>query len=187
MRYMIAHMIKGEARKYHEDLSHALAHHYHLRPVTASIDPHITVKAPFEALSTDLFDIERLIARFVDTYSPAEYTLSGFGNFGDRVIYMNVTAPTEIVSAVEDFKGKLKELPWLEFRPHEDDTKFHASLAYPKDAEQTTEIVGRLSAGHAPAFTCSFDTITLLKRGDRRWEVVKDYHLLGSGVGDIVI
>lgn len=187
MRYMIAHMIKGNARKYHEDLSLALAHHYHLRPVTANIDPHITIKAPFDALSTDLFDVERLTSRFVDTYSPVEYTLSGFGNFGDRVVYMNVTAPTEIVAAVEDFKGKLKELPWIEFKAHENDTKFHASLAYPKGVEQTNEIIEKLSKGNAPTFTCSFNTISLLKRGDRRWEVVKDYHLLGSNIGDIVI
>lgn len=187
MRYMITHMISGEAKKYHENLSRAVAQAYHLRPVTINIDPHLTVKAPFDALSSDLFEVERLIGHFVNTHSPVPYTLSGFGNFGDRVVYMDVTVPPGMVTVVEDFKGKLKELPWLEFKPHENDTKFHATLVYPKDEAQTKEIVERLNSGNAPAFTCTFDTITLLKKGERRWEVVKDYHLLGSNKEGIVV
>lgn len=187
MRYMITHMISGDAKKYHENLSRAVAQAYHLRPVTANIDPHLTVKAPFDALSSDLFEVERLIGRFVDAHSPVSYTLSGFGNFGDRVVYMDVTAPAEIVTAVEDFKSKLKKLPWLEFKPHEEDTKFHATLAYPKDEAQTKEMVERLNGGNAPLFTSTFDTIALLKKGERRWEVVREYHLLGSNIGDVVV
>ena len=187
MRYMITHMIQGDAKKYHENLSRALAHAYHLKPVTASIDPHLTIKAPFDALSSDLFEVERLLGRFVDAQSPVPYTLSGFGNFGDRVVYMDVHTSPEIVTAVEAFKDKLKELPWLEFKPHEGDTKFHATLAYPKDETQTKEIVDRLTGGNAPVFNCTLDTITLLKRGERRWEVAKEYRLNGSAIGDIVV
>lgn len=180
MRYMIAHMIPGEARDYHVNLSRALASAYRLRPVTAHIDPHLTIKAPFDALSTDLNDAVHVVQRFIASRTPFPYTLKNFGSFDDRVVYMNVEAGNELITLIEALKEELKQIPWLEFKPHEEETKPHATLCYPKDAAQAQEIVSRLSGRTGREFTCTFDTVALLKKGERRWEVVKEFHLDSS-------
>jgi 2'-5' RNA ligase len=174
---MIAHMIGGEAMSYHENLSKVLASAYGLRPATASIDPHLTLKAPFDALSTDILDIEHIIEKFAHLTSPVPYTLKGFGKFEDRVVYMNVEAPRETVEFIEDLKNELKQVLWLEFKPHERNTVLHATLCYPHHAAQAEEILSRLTGHVSREFHATLDTIALLKKGDRRWEVAKTFLL----------
>ena len=188
MRYMIAHMIQGDAAAYHNNLSRALASAYRLRPVTANIDPHLTIKAPFDALSTDLFDAERITERFARARSPIPYTLRGFGNFHDRVVFMGVEAGNELTSFILDLKESLRELPWLEFKEHEQEVKPHATLCYPRGEAQTNEIVSRLTERGGKEFTAVLDRIALLKKGDRRWEVIKEFPLGGSdGISGFVV
>ena len=195
MRYMIAHMILGDAKDYHVNLSRALASAYRLRPVTANIDPHITVKAPFDALSTDLYDVERLIDRYVRTKSPLSYSMKGFGNFDGRVVYMNVDAGDEVLEFIKGLKDELHDIPWLEFKPHEEDSKLHVTLAYPKDAPQADEIVAKLTERGGKEFTGTINSIVILRKGERRWEMFKEYKFGGedgtgpglTGTEDIVI
>ena len=179
-------MLSGEARAYHENLSRALASAYRLRPVTANIDPHLTIKAPFDALSTDMFDVETTVERFVRTQSPLTYTLKHFSNFDDRVVYMDVEAPDETSSFIQELKDELKQILWLEFKPHESDTKLHATLCYPKYGPKAEEIVNYLNERGGKEFTCTLDTIALLKKDDKRWEVFKEYKLGGSDLDPIV-
>lgn len=181
---MIAHMIEGEAKEYHENLSRALASVYKLRPVTANIDPHITLKAPFDALSTDLFDIERLIDRAVRAKSPLAYTMKGFGNFDGRVTYMSVEAPEETLAFVKSVRDELRDIPWLEFKPHEENSRLHATLAYPKDMAQAEEMITKLTERGGKEFVCTMRGIALLRRGERRWEVFKEYPFGGAGRSD---
>lgn len=178
---MIAHMLHGEVKDYHVQLSRALASAYRLRPVTANIDPHLTLKAPFDALSSDILDVEHIIDRFVRTRSVSTYSMKGFGNFGERVVYMDVQPSSDMQEFFKDCKDALREIPWLEFKPHEQDTKFHATLCYPKDATQSDEIVARLNERGGKEFLCTLDTIALLKKGEHRWEVLKEYRFSDGG------
>ncbi len=180
MRYLIAHMIRGDAEKYHSNLSRAIASAYKLRPVTADIDPHLTIKAPFDALSTDLFEVERVVERFARARSTFSYELKQFGNFDDRVIYMGVEAPSEMLTFMQDIKEELRNIPWLEFKPHEADSKIHATLCYPRRTEQAREILEKLTSANARSFHCTFDTVAILKKGERRWELFKEYRLGGA-------
>lgn len=185
MRYMIAHLIRGDGKQYHENLSRAIASAYRLRPVTATIDPHLTIKAPFDALSTDIQEIEQRIMKFVRTQSPQSYTLKGFGRFGDRVIFMHVHEAGSISTYIQELREELRQIPWIEFKPHEQDALLHATLCYPRDAEQTQEIVDKLTQGDkGKEFLCLFDTIALLRKNGERWETYKEYHL--GGVNDVL-
>lgn len=177
MRYMIAHMLSGDAKKYHENLSNILAQAYRLRPVTANIDSHLTFKAPFDALSSDLPHIEKIIQECTQHISTSSYIMHGFGSFDDRVLYMDVHASEEMNNAIQYVKERLAEVPWLEFKPHEKDTKTHATLCYPKNAEQTGIILSRLLERNAPTFTCTFDTLALLKKGERRFEIMREFSI----------
>ena len=177
-------MMSGEAAEYHKNLSKALAYEYRLRPVTSSIDPHLTVKAPFDALSTDIEEIERIIDSVVRLRSPLSYTLKGFGNFEDRVVYMDIEDQGEVASFIKELKGELRNVAWLEFKPHEREVKLHATLCYPNSARQAHEIVRRLSEKGKREFTATFDTVALLKKEGRKWEILKEFRFGSDGTED---
>lgn len=180
MRYMIAHMLRGDAQKYHENLSRALASAYRLRSVTTTIDPHLTIKAPFDALSTDLYTVEHIVEHFVRTKDPLPYTVGHFGHFDGRVVFMDVAAPETVRDFIGELKEELKQLPWLEFKPHETNTKLHATLCYPKDVPQATEIVEKLTERGGKEFLCTLDTVAILRKSERRWEILKEFTVGGS-------
>lgn len=180
MRYMVAHMIEGEAKEYLENLSRVFAKFYKFRPSTANIDAHLTMKAPFDALSTDLFDVERTLDRYTRVRSPLPYTLRGFSTFHDKVVYMNVEAPDDTKELFTGLKDEFKTIPWLEFKPHEDETTLHATICYPRTKEQCDEIITKLNERGGKTFECTIDKVALLKKGDRRWEVYKEYKLGGN-------
>ena len=186
---MIAHMIGGEAKEYHKNLSDVLASAYRLRPVTTQINPHITFKAPFDALSSDLHEAEHVVQKFAQTRSPITYTLKGFGSFGDRVVFMDVEGGDAMKELQEELKEELKQLPWLEFKPHEEETRPHATLCYPRNSAQAQDIVTRLTERGGKQFNCTLDSIALLKKDERRWEVVKEFKLGGSdsALGSVVV
>ena len=180
MRYMIVHLIKDDAKEYLEKLSRALSSVYRLRPPTVNIDPHLTLKAPFDAVSTDLFDIERILDRYARSQTSKEYTLSGFGSFNNRVIYMNVDASYGTRELFKGLKDELKYIPWIEFKPHEDNTTLHSTICYTKTDEQINTMMEKLTERGGKKFDCTLDSIALLKKGERRWEVYKEYKLGGN-------
>ena len=182
MRYMIVHLVKDEAKEYLWNLSRVLSSFYRLRPPVANIDPHLTLKSPFDALSTDLFDIERILDRYARSNNPSSYTLNGFGAFDNRVIYMNVEAPDETKKLFQGLKDELKEIPWLDFKPHEDTTTLHSTICYPRIAEQSTILLEKLTKRGGKTFDCTVDSIALMKKGERRWELYKEYKLGNDGV-----
>lgn len=186
MRYMIAHMISGDAKAYLGNLGDVIAGNYRLRSVSLSIDPHLTVKAPFDALSTDFVEVEHIVERVARSASQHPYTLKGFGGFGDRVVYMDVDASSDIPDFIARLKEELKQVPWMEFKPHEEETKLHATLCYPKSREQADDIIGRLNARGGKEFSCTFDSIALLKKGERRWEVMKEFKIGGGDGLDVL-
>lgn len=180
MRYMVAHMIEGEAKQYLDNLSRVLGKAYQFRPSTVSIDAHLTMKAPFDALSTDLFDVERTLDRYTRVRTPVTYKLNGFDSFHGKVVYMSVEAPEETKELFSGLKEELKFIPWLEFRPHEEETTLHATIAYPKTKEQSDEILAKLNERGGRTFECTIEKIALLKKGERRWESFKEYRIGGK-------
>ena len=176
MRYMIAHMLKGDAKAYHANLSTVLASMYHLRPVTNIIDPHLTIKSAFEA--TEISEVEQIVSESSLFAEAAPYMLKGFNAVADRLIFMNVEPSLEMNMVIQKIQNQLQNIPWLEFRSHEIPPKLHATLCFPKSRTQRDDMLERLrKVEHAPSFECMFDNIAILKRGERRWEILKEYSI----------
>lgn len=182
MRYRIVHLIEGEAKEYLENLSRVFSSFYRLRPPTSNIDPHLTVKSPFDALSSDLFDIEQMLDRYARSKSPSTYTLKGFGSFDDRVVYMGGEATDETTNFFLDLKSELKRIPWLDFKPHEDNNVLHSSIVFPRTPEQTKEMVDKLNEKGTKTFECTLNKVSLMKKGERRWESYKEYKIGSDGL-----
>lgn len=148
-------------------LSDCLAAAYHLTLVRARIDPHLTLKAFFEA--KNIGEIERILEAFTKKERPEPLTLSGFDHFNGRVIFMNVATPKQMHMLVRRLQDQLRKIPWLTFRRTEFPLTLHATLCYPKSPEQAREV---LSSFRREKTSCELmlDRITILsKEGDEHW------------------
>ncbi|MEK9177042.1 MAG: 2'-5' RNA ligase family protein [Patescibacteria group bacterium] len=170
MRYFIAHLLEGKAKMYHEALTRALSDRFALVPLHERVPPHLTVKIPFEADETEIKDMERVLRSFARTRAPAHVTLSDFGHFGFRTIYLDVARSPEATALTREALRVLRDnLPWLP-RPPLEGNKLHASVArfLPR---QKFRRVWRLLEGMHPRFTTTLDNLAILKREDKAWTV----------------
>lgn len=175
MRYLIAYLLSGEAGLFHRNLSDKIARDFGLSPVRRLIEPHLTLKVPFETKG-DLADLRQILADFVrDRHAPS-LVLGGYGSFGGRVVYQDVQPAARATRLVMEFLAALGRIPWLKLELFDlDDKKLHATLAYPVGRTQARKIIGTLPAG--VTFPVKLDNLTLLFRGPASWEVVAEYKL----------
>ncbi|MCX6713355.1 MAG: 2'-5' RNA ligase family protein [Candidatus Vogelbacteria bacterium] len=175
MRYLIAYMLSGVAKLNHQKLSDEIAQAFRLTPVRRLIEPHLTLKVPFET-DRDLADLRQTLADFVCGRSASSLILGGYGTFGGRVVYQDVQPSVGAGQLVMEFLADLGQLPWLKFEPFDlEDKKLHATLAYPTDRAQARKIIGTLPAG--VVYPIRLDNLTLLVRGPEKWEVLEEYPL----------
>jgi 2'-5' RNA ligase len=59
--------------------------------------PHVTLQPPFKWLTEDFDLLKECLTEFAKTYAPIPITLSGFGSFPPRVIYVNVIKTPELM------------------------------------------------------------------------------------------
>lgn len=69
--------------------------------------PHVTLQPPFK-WSEKLDHLEECLADFSKAYSPIPITLSGFGAFPPRVIYVNVIKTPELLTIQKELMSHLE-------------------------------------------------------------------------------
>ena len=134
MRYLLAHMLEGEVKDYHVELSDRLAEQFALVPVSSRIDPHLTLKAPFE--TEDPSAIEAIVEAFAKKEKSEPFMLSSFHDFNKKVIYMAVDVPKQTYMLIQRLQDRLRSIPWLRFSHHEFPIKLHVTFCYPKNPQQ---------------------------------------------------
>ena len=174
MQYLIAHMLSGEAANYHGELSDRVARERKLTPVRTRIEPHLTLKAPFDA--EDVSRIENILEEFSHKELPQPYTLVGFESFDGKVLYMHVDAPKQTHMLVRRLQDQLRNVPWLTFKKTEFPVTLHATVVYPKSREQCKEILKDLQKEKF-RFDCQLYSIALLQKSIDKWELIKEYQL----------
>jgi len=138
--------------------------------------PHITLQPPFEWASEAVPQLEQCLSKFAVSRSRVPITLSGFGAFPPRVIYINVlktpellTLQKELMADVEASLGIVhavsKQRP---FAPHmtvafKDLTKQNFRDAWPEFQQR------ELHFDFTPAH------LTLLMHDGKRWNIHSDY------------
>ncbi|OGG43124.1 hypothetical protein A2841_03235 [Candidatus Kaiserbacteria bacterium RIFCSPHIGHO2_01_FULL_48_10] len=170
MKYFIAHLLSGDAKRYHEALTSELARHFHIEPLSRRVPPHLTFKVPFEAESSLLTDVERVIRETVRSRPAPTLFLKGFGHFGYRTIYLNVEKSPEAVALARELVLHLvSHVPWLPKAAH-DGKKLHASVARFLE-RQTFHRLWRLLKNHQPHFMTNLDNVAILKQEDGVWKL----------------
>lgn len=198
MKYMIAYMIRGEAGEYLLALGNRLAEEFKLAPISVRIDPHLTLKAPFECpqlLSNSprtttpcvvvrgsrepedsrIREIENIVEAFARGETPRPMRLEGFAHLKGKVVHMVVHAGGGTHLMIRRLQDQLRGVSWLDFKRTEFPLTLHASVCYPKSPEHAKEILHALRREHT-AFDFSIDSIAILCRKER-WEMWREFPL----------
>lgn len=170
MKYFVAYLLSGDAKRYHETLTRELASKFLITPLHERIAPHVTVKPPFETDDAGIEEVERVLRSFAHGQESAPLLFSGFGRFGFRTIYLDVKKNKEAISVVRRCIQILNaNVPWMPAYPLEGN-KLHASVARFLSRKQFRRIWRELKELE-PRFESSLDTIAILKKHGRSWQL----------------
>lgn len=177
MKYFIAHLLKGDAREYHNRLTHELTERFNTTPLYEKVDPHITVKIPFEANNYELAQLESMLTTFSHFTRPEPLLFEGFGRFGFRTVYMDVVKSRGAVELVRECLKDLQGLHWMQQSPHEGN-KLHASVARFMTHRKFRKVRRHLRH-ERPCFKQTLDNLVIMKKvpGQKKWEVHKEFEL----------
>lgn len=178
MRYVIVYAIRGEAGRVHMDLTKRFAEHFSVCNVADDIEPHFTLKAPFE--TDDITPVDATLRAFVAREAPVPVTLGGVNTFNNRVIFMDARADAATHAFIRRLQNALRVLPWLPWYPTEDPIRLHATLGYAKNDVEARDMFTWFDAQAIPSFDLPIDALTLFVRGEKRWELHTPYPLSGE-------
>lgn len=170
MKYLIAHLLSGEAKAGHARIADELALRFKALPLRERIPPHITVKPPFETDESGIEEVERILRAFARHERAAPICIRGFGRFGFKTIYLDVVKSPEAAALARRALATLAaNLPWLPRYPHEGN-KLHASVARFLTRRQFRRI-WRSVKDIQPEFSFLFDSVAILKQEGKVWKV----------------
>ena len=104
-RFFIALMAPDEVTDYANTVIQDLGDRYHTR--TAHAPPHITLQAPFRWPKIQIATLEHCLRQFKPQFSLIPIQLSGFGHFGQRVLYIHVCQTSELMALQADLSHHL--------------------------------------------------------------------------------
>jgi 2'-5' RNA ligase len=171
LKYLVAHLLSGDASAFHRELARDLSLRFHTIPLHERIPAHITIKPPFEADESRIGDVERILRAFALGERAAPLTFRGFGRFGFRTVYLDVYKSPDAVSLVRRAVKTLNDnASWLPQSPLEGN-KLHASVARFLSRHQSRHIWRFLKECSYPHFDSALDNIAILKKDGRVWSV----------------
>jgi len=179
MRHIVAHLIRGKAKKYHQNLTQDLTEKFDTFPIHDRILPHLTLKRWFEIDAVGMESIYKTIDNFVNSRTQCDYELKSFGHFGEEVVYLDVSPSKEMLILVKDLKNELHKIEKLTFDDIDDiENDFHATLVFsalkPFDFNSVRDYLGKLPQ---PNLKMKFDNIAVLKKPVDKWVIDKVWEI----------
>ena len=175
MKYIIVSLLDGKVERYHQKLVEEISERFQVDFLAKQKAPtHFTLKDMFEA--EDIEELDCLLKDFVVSHKPAIITLEGYNRFDDNVIFMDIKLSEEARSLFDDLMKLLKNIPWMEWGPYDDENrKFHCSLAYFDIKEKYKDICRFLLKSYSYSFEAYFDNITVFQQEGESWKLYKTY------------
>lgn len=169
MRYFIGFYLDGESGEWHRSVTSRIAKRFDVEDQDKRIPPHITIIPPFA--SDDKRIVVEEVRKFLsDKRLSGEFVLSGFGRFGEKVIFADVKANEEVekfVKEFQDFMAKFKTVSTLY-----PEWKSHATIASKLPSAQMENIWEYVSILPGYEFKVPLNNLTLFRYlGDRKWEI----------------
>ena len=175
MKYVIAHLISEPLKTYQKTLMKQLSRTFGVRDITKQIRPHLTIKEPFT--TDDIDAVSPVIEEIALETKPIAYRVHRFSHFDDRLLYLDVEAPQEMIDVAECVKERLQSFDDISFSEFDGkDITYHATLCYAKNS-LFSDIKSFLSKQEIPPFNMTFDNIAILQRTKKRWNIYRQFSL----------
>jgi len=151
--------------------------HYHSQAALKS-PPHITLQAPFTWPDGDRDRLFSTLANFRPTVTQVPITLSGFGAFPPRVIFLAVEPTAELMQLQTELSHYLAEhLGIVDLRSRDRPFHPHLTVAF-RDLKPAAFRRAWPEFAHKPAkYTFTASRFTLLRHTGREWSCLQDLPL----------
>ncbi len=172
MRHIITHLIRGEARNTHEDITKDLTLKFDTFPIHDRIQPHLTLKRWFEMNEKGMETLYECLDNFVISHKQSDYTLTGFGNFRKDVIYVDVLPSPKMSQNALELMAELHEIKEMTFDEFDNGGDFHATVVMGAlKSFDYDQVWNYLKTIKQPYFNMKFDNIAILKKPVDKWVV----------------
>jgi 2'-5' RNA ligase len=138
--------------------------------------PHITLYAPFRWQMERTSDLEQTLKDFGSNQQRVMLQLSGFGRFGDRVLYIQVAKTPALLDLHQNLLDHLETRlglvdPVARRRPFTP----HLTLASKNVTRKTMQAAWQDLQPHAAEFEFWGDRLTLLHHRGDRWQIQAEF------------
>ena len=174
MKYLIAHLIKGKPAEYQEKLARKISEQFNVPCVSDRVAPHLTFKSPFEAIN--IKEVELLLLGWAGRTGPSKIRLKDFGNFRQRVVFIEALPSAEAGSAIDDLLEDLHCGPWMSLGPTDRVKLFHATVANLRQGRKFGA-VWQFVRNFSPDFDIILDNVAILNLKRDRWHIYREYPL----------
>ena len=179
-RFFIALLPSQAIQDYANEVKQVFVDRYNSRAALKS-PPHITLQPPFEWRTAAHSNLSETLSEFAAQFAPIPITLSGFGAFVPRVVYINVIKSAALLTLQAALMHRLEESLGIvnlsaktrSYAPHmtvgfRDLTPENFRTAWAEFQSQPLEL--EFTATH----------LTLLQHDGHRWRVDAEFPFLAS-------
>ncbi len=172
MKYAIVYSLDEDTKRYQNELVNDISQKFKTKNLNKKINPHITFKSPFETEYTG--ELEKTLDSFTKATKKSKIILNGFGNFEEKVLYINAIFPEKSKKTFRRFMKSISGLDFVDFNEYDlIEDNFHSTIALPEDRKKFYEIKKYLiNEKERPIFVLDLDNITIIKKESGLW---KDY------------
>lgn len=175
-RCFIAILPPAEIEQYADRVIQELTDRY--GTATAKAPPHITVQPPFLWHLSNIATLEGCLQAFVEQLAPIPITLSGFGAFAPRVLFIDVAKTPELLALQSTVMTELEnQLGIVDSAAKRRPFAPHLTVA---SRNMSRQIFKQAWADLKPrSFEFEFvgDRLTLLLHDGQRWQLHRQFSL----------
>ena len=179
-RFFIALLPPQEIQDYANQIKQHFADRYASRGAQNS-PPHITLQPPFEWVEAKLPLLEECLRDFASSRESVSVTLSGYGAFAKRVIYINVVRSPELLAMHADLMAYLENKLLIvdkvsKTRPFAP----HMTVAFKDLTQQNFKAAWLEFEKRELQFEFTASDSTLLLHNGKQWNVKSKFAFLSS-------
>jgi 2'-5' RNA ligase len=178
-RFFIALVPPVEIQDYAQQVIQKLSDRYHTH--MAKAPPHITLQPPFQISAMDTLRLEQQLEMFAIHQSPFSVTLSGFGAFAPRVLYLNVLKTSPLLTIQSRLMAELETtLGIVDLMSKQRPFAPHLTIASRNMTRQIFDAAWAALNLQQANFEFVGDALTLLIHDGECWQVHSQFPLIGN-------
>ncbi|MGB3239319.1 MAG: 2'-5' RNA ligase family protein [Geitlerinemataceae cyanobacterium] len=140
--------------------------------------PHVTLQPPFERSNEEVELLKVCLQEFVGGYAPVPITLSGFGAFPPRVIYVDVVKTPELMALQSGLAAYLEaNVAWVDPRNRSRPFSPHMTVAFRDLKREAFQRAWSEFEDRSLYFEFTASYLTLLSHNGQRWEIETEFPL----------